>query len=275
MKPETEGLVNLFSCRASSSYKFLHVDYYLSAPETVFPPIAAQYWCCLGGIWEVKVLLHFTLNDVTKLATTRFYCKGRTRRGESGDWQYSSLHFICKENSYTPQLSLISLLSHWSFLVLCYFVRLPVFLAVSAGFALLEATYHNTATRCSCKFQDLIIFLLAFKSRALFFYFSFTHLPLSLFWYSGPLRVFFKTCVIDIEALIKCRHLWLTETMMGGGGEKKARGLASFKKKKSRFQSKLVGRIANLSVLPFGEALRVFAVAGSNSAHPTDTQREN
>lgn len=42
------------------------------------------------------------------------------------------------------------------------------------------------------------------------------------------LRVFFKTCVIDIETLIKCRHLWLTETMKGREeGEKKARGLAS------------------------------------------------
>lgn len=43
--------------------------------------------------------------------------------------------------------------------------------------------------------------------------FSLTHLPSSL--YLSPLRVFFKTCVIDIETLIKCRHLWLTETMKG------------------------------------------------------------
>lgn len=45
---------------------------------------------------------------------------------------------------------------------------------------------------------------------------SFVFLSHPLASSSLSLRVFFKTCVIDIETLIKCRHLWLTETMRGG-----------------------------------------------------------
>lgn len=54
----------------------------------------------------------------------------------------------------------------------------------------------------------------------------FTHLPSPLSLFQAPPRVFFKTGVIDIETLIRCRHLWLTATITGGeAGEKKDEGL--------------------------------------------------
>lgn len=89
------------------------------------------------------------------------------------------------------------------------------------------ANKHNSATcglHMNVKSWYLIMFLLAFKSPS---FSHLTHLPSSSSLFQGPLRVFFKTAVIDIDALIKCRHLWLTETIKGGeGGEKKTRGLA-------------------------------------------------
>lgn len=49
------------------------------------------------------------------------------------------------------------------------------------------------------------------------------YLPCSSSLFQDLSRVFFKTGVIDIEALIKHRQLCLTETMKGGeAGEKKA-----------------------------------------------------
>ena len=68
----------------------------------------------------------------------------------------------------------------------------------------------------------------------------FTHLPSSLSLFQAPPRVFFKTGVIDIETLIRCRHLWLTATMTGGEeGEKKGEGLGfSIKRHKTIFEHK-------------------------------------
>ncbi len=62
------------------------------------------------------------------------------------------------------------------------------------------------------------------------------------------MRVFFKTGVIDIEALIIRRHLWLTETMKGEEEEeKKARDLASALKDIKQFSTQ-AGQVCTKSV---------------------------